>query len=744
MDRKMLLMDESKRLVSESYYRSLRQRVLNYFAGLEEPTQIDALCQEQGWDWNQVLEWLTRQIEDQNDQTKADGACDDTAMQEKADDTESVEIFLNGEIHVDAATSGQTAMYLPTSYRNKQQQEILEFISANGYITMERAVRNYRQGFLAPQIKTLVLDAFPDVSVLHDGDVFVADSILQQVETGIQDYLSQSSPSEFLDLQEYLPFDLLQSTAIVSNLLEKVGFASPTDGVAVIGNEQAIIVSKEAIQQIEDKHLSPLLQQYAKDRANEMFQAEDETNNEQDDDAEVVSSSRRSGKSARSKRKGKNSKHNNKKNKSSKGDTALSYLLPLSAVVSAVIDTYPTFQEDVLSSDDVKAQNLKWEDDDDNGGVSILAAQFCRKAFYSEKLFEQCKRAVNAELQRLESEKNSKAKMSRKDAAAKVRSVEAAFQDTFVALCYLIQAQSKSIAFCTNNLSDIFDEVSLETLKDEFLKGPCADLTSRITQHCFFQEEAEEDTMFTFTLPTQQGETNDEAKDAKELSSGLPKYCADVNTTARCHPQSYLSSPPPREPLPILRESFSGNTGIVLSKMWILCGGECYRGGVRTIADDHEGGQSTHVRPGNMEGFVSYAEENCLTLCGLPYKKLDKKSEKNFLFSRKQQLNSLLASTNVATDPLGVLEYTVMILFQQVRNLIVSGSMLCGPILESLSRERKIPSSVAAALKLLNEMIQDNDKAVNEELVSLVKECGLVRDISKHDTTPIEIFLANY
>ena len=122
-------------------------------------------------------------------------------------------------------------------------------------------------------------------------------------------------------------------------------------------------------------------------------------------------------------------------------------------------------------------------------------------------------------------------------------------------------------------------------------------------------------------------------------------------------------------------------------------------------------------------------------------KKLDKKAEKSLLFSRKQQIQGLLASNEVAADPISVLEYTVMILFQQVRSLVVSGSMLRGPIIEALSRERKIPSSVATALRILNEMITDNG-VVDEELVFLVKECGLVRDISKHDTTPIELFLA--
>ena len=731
IDGRIRFMNDSKDLVSASHCRSLQQIVLKYFAGLEEPVQINTVCQEQKWDWNQVSQWLTDQLEDQN-QTK--------------DNDETAETFLKGEIHADAATCSQTAMYLPFSYRKRQQQEILDFLSANGYITMDRAVRNYRQGLLAAQITTLINEAFPGVTILNSGNVFITDSVLQQVQVGVQDYLSSSSvASGVLDLQEYLPEELLQSSAIVLNILETIGFTSPTDGVAVTGNDRAIIVSKEIIKHIKENDLSQLIQKHARKRANEIFLLEFALDEEDNDNEDAEGPGRKSGKSTKSKRKGKSSKQSKKKDKLPKADES-SCLVPFLDVVLSVMDACSDFQEDSLSPEDLKAENLKWEDDDDISGDPVLVAQFCRKAFYSDSLKEQCQIAVKAELQRLESEKNSKARMSRKDAAAKVRSVEAAFQDAFVTLCYLVQAQAKTINYFANSLEDCFDQGSLEILIDEFLQGPCADLTSRITQHCLFQEEAEEDCMFTFIESKQERGENTENDEETELSSVLPRYCADVTITSRSHPKSYLSSPPPREPLPMLRESFSTNTGIVLAKMWILCGGECYRGGVRTIGGD-EGevsSQSVHVRPGNMDGFLSYAEENCLTLCGLPYKKLDKKTEKSLLFSRKQQLNGLLASTDVTRDPIGVLEYTIMILFQQVRSVIVSGSLLRGPMIEALSKERKIPSSVAVGLKLLSEMIKDDSKPVDETLATLVKECGLVRDISKHDTTAIESFLSDH
>jgi hypothetical protein len=118
------------------------------------------------------------------------------------------------------------------------------------------------------------------------------------------------------------------------------------------------------------------------------------------------------------------------------------------------------------------------------------------------------------------------------------------------------------------------------------------------------------------------------------------------------------------------------------------------------------------------------------TLCGLPFKKLDKKSEKQFLFARRQNLTQLLQTE---TDPQTVLELTIMILFQQVKQIVVAaGSLLRGTILMMLMDERKISEPVASALKTLNEAIDQGENAINDDIVAVVKECGLCRDITKH------------
>ncbi|MGK3736067.1 MAG: hypothetical protein ACI90V_002909 [Bacillariaceae sp.] len=718
-DNGIRLMDDSKKLVSDRFVYRQKQDVIKYFGRLDEPTNIDTICQQQDWELNQVLDWLNEK--------------------------ESCTI-IKGDIHMDTATS-QTATFLPTSYRKRQEQDILEFITANGYITMERAQRQYQQGLSVNQITTLVRDVFPGVIMIgstnDDDEVLVNDNTLQQFRVGIQNYLSSPIMSEVMDLQEYLPVDLIKST-IVPSILEKSGFnTSSADGIAVIGKYQAIIVSNEIVKQIENIILSQLVQEYAKVRANEIIEAdmkggsnEDEDDNDDDNGNEESTTTARKGGKSRSKRKGnKSSKHNNKSSSKETKNVSVG-AVPLSIVAAAIIESYPSFQnDDEILSDSFLVESMDWDQkDEDSNEISSLVVSFCRQVLYTESFIKQCERGVNAELLRLRSEMNSKTKISRKDAAAKVRSVEAAFQDAFITLCHIIQAQAKFISFASNNSDDIFDEISMKKLKEEFLRGPCADLTSRITQYRLFQDEDEEDSIFTFVHPT----TEVKEKENENISCGLPPYCIDVDITARRHPKSYLSCPAPREPLAVLRESFSGNTGIVLSRLWKKCGGECYRGGLIKSQEGEEE-DSEYTVPGDMD-FLSYAEENCLTLCGLPYKKLDKKAEKNLLFSRKQQLNHLLTNTDVTINPVDVLEFTIMILFQQVRNLIVFGSLLRGPILLALVRERKIPSSIGVALQTLNKAIDNN--TVDDVLVQSIKDCGLVRDVNKHDTTILDDYHA--
>lgn len=119
------------------------------------------------------------------------------------------------------------------------------------------------------------------------------------------------------------------------------------------------------------------------------------------------------------------------------------------------------------------------------------------------------------------------------------------------------------------------------------------------------------------------------------------------------------------------------------------------------------------------------------SICGLPFKKFDKKSEKQFLFARRQHLLRILEETPV-DDACVVLDLTIALLFQQVKNVVAFGTTLLHlDLLQLLTLERKISQEVAEVLMNLATSIQ-GEVAIDNALVATVKACGMSRDISKH------------
>jgi hypothetical protein len=64
----------------------------------------------------------------------------------------------------------------------------------------------------------------------------------------------------------------------------------------------------------------------------------------------------------------------------------------------------------------------------------------------------------------------------------------------------------------------------------------------------------------------------------------------------------------------------------------------------------------------------------------------------------------------------------------------IDGSLLQGLILKALSQEKKIPDLVSMALQKLNDAIDTEEAdSIDEELLELVKGCGMSCDITKHN-----------
>ena len=83
-------------------------------------------------------------------------------------------------------------------------------------------------------------------------------------------------------------------------------------------------------------------------------------------------------------------------------------------------------------------------------------------------------------------------------------------------------------------------------------------------------------------------------------------------------------------------------------------------------------------------------------------------------------------------DACVVLDLTITLLFQQVKNVVsLGGTWLHLDLLQLLTSERKISQEVAEVLMNLATSIQ-GEVAIDNGLVATVKACGMSRDISKH------------
>ena len=100
------------------------------------------------------------------------------------------------------------------------------------------------------------------------------------------------------------------------------------------------------------------------------------------------------------------------------------------------------------------------------------------------------------------------------------------------------------------------------------------------------------------------------------------------------------------------------------------------------------------------------------------------------LFRSRQRLLERLQAATEATD---VLEYSIMLIYQGVKNQMVSGSLLAGPILQKMVEERKVSVMVGECLSSLSKALHENGGRCDDEtLIERVRACGLSKDIAKH------------
>jgi len=257
---------------------------------------------------------------------------------------------------------------------------------------------------------------------------------------------------------------------------------------------------------------------------------------------------------------------------------------------------------------------------------------------------------------------------------------------------------------------------TMSKLTKDFMNGCAADFACKVTEYCLFKHGVED-----IELCFHVGEESDGGFVNNSTGLDPEAFYACVDTARRLFRKTHLFSK--RDPLKILREELPGSVGVGLARMWKLTGGENYSDG-RGVSED---GQISH-RPGDFVRFLKHVEESCLSMCGFPFKRLDKKSEKQLLFARKKELQSQLQDSSCGKD---VTELSIMLLFQQVKGMAVCGQYLTSIVLDILVSDKKLPHSVSTLLRDTSIKIQRGEELC-DRLIAKVKLCGLSRDISSH------------
>jgi len=402
-----------------------------------------------------------------------------------------------------------------------------------------------------------------------------------------------------------------------------------------------------------------------------------------------------------------------------------SNLVPLTTVAIRIAEEYPDLK-DIQESHGAIAENnsnvgaFQWtvhnqDGDETNEGGGPLY-EFCRNALYTSNFKEKCSNANQAELDKIMKAKKGSSVGFRKQGATQIRSIESSFEDKscFAAACYLVQMLAKVPQSLSNDYADKDGIASI--LERDFLNGCGSNFAKRITQYCLFKHEVE-DEIFHFDATTSNVQSDSDESDL---------FYMPVDIARRSFRKTYLSCAPTddkqiQDPLAMLRDVLPGNVGVSLARMWILTGGENYDGGTKQTGNGTE-----LIRSGNVAAFLAHVEESCLSMCGIPFKLLDKKSEKSLMFARRKEITGLLEE---ASNPMDVLELTVMLLSQKIKGLLVCGNTLTGPIFSALVADKKIPEALTNKLLEAVSTLQQGD--ITEDLLAYIKSVGLSKDITK-------------
>lgn len=665
-----------RELVTSAYDHERAKRMKEKLESAQEPVPLGPIIQDLMWDDAEALERIV----------KLCGNAD-------------------GDEALDGTVKGvrDSATYVPNSYLKKQRRSVEEYFRSNGYITVP---------FITSLGMTMGADKLSFVrdccgqNDLDDNNivelpnsVVSAKDIISPLEGLIEEANSLRS---FMDFRSILPETLLSHEDDIRELLEDivparlsedVGFSK---GIVVICDGGALYCSAGMAKDMESKILIPLIEAYGTQRAKKIDEAKAAASRktkmlpDAGEDGDIIPTG------AKVKKKSK------KSNRREDDDTLPCVdespgIAPLEDVVAALIKEYPTLAEIQENGVPHLADDeILWDPEDGCNGTGLVF-ELCRVVFGPSKVAKKCARAVKLELDKIESTKQGISLGGRRAGALKAASIEESFEATFADACYLVQLLAKLPQLLKG--SDVGDDESVAKLQGDFLLGCASDFARRLTMFALYKHQVDEG-IFVFEPRANSSDSPDVAVRA------FPRMLLSCTT------KDDGSS---REPLATLREVLPGSVGVELARLWKCLPGD--------VTDD------PYVRPGSMDDFLKQAEESCLIICGLPYKKINKKAEKKILFERRKQLTALLEASS---DPIEILQYTIILLYQQIKSIAVAGDELLGAVLDMLCNEKKINDAVKQTLfEMRDQVVQQK---ADDELMNAVRAYGLSRDITSQES----------
>lgn len=581
-----------------------------------------------------------------------------------------------------SSSSLHNSIYTPNIFSHFQRNIIDSFFKTNGYITEKKCAGvglNLSSSIRKKSMEEFVKESFPN-AILLAHSVIDPVIICQPLEIAIQNALLNEG---FADLRSLIPLDIVTNIDDVDHIVkcclvesfkaqqqdDKSVYEAFSRGITLINSDIALFVSHEMCKK-SIEILDPLVESYSKRRAKEIIENQ-------------------SGASGAGSKKGKTSLF------STLGST--NDVVPLREVANYVGKSYPdllqlqqAYEEDYGDGDNISITPSWNSEEVSSKKCDGPLIEFCRVAIQSE-IERKCIRAVKAEVASLNSTLHGVSVSERSVGAAKQIDVQEAFEYSFKDLCHILQVLAKTIE--SFSAKKVFTCAEITSMKRELLTGVGSNLAKIITEYCLYKNNVDGARALAF----------DPASSVWPKGVDMMSLLDFPSVLLHCTPAAGGGTL--KGPLHYLRKLLPGSSGLSLALMWKLC----------EVRDDESQADE------KLDQFCSHLAETCLTLVGIPFSILDKKTEKKMMAMRRQGLIDRIEKSNAQDE---ILSTCVALIYQQTKSMMISGSLMISLVLNKLfEEEKKIPKRATEVLFKLNQ-----ENGVSPELLILAKQFGIAKN----------------